>query len=181
MNRTDSFEKIKITKASTNKVVCNVYYDSFAIEKVRFQNANYTDKSSIDCYLDFEEVAFLANDAATGRLIKKLDAGEKIQYMTGSKSSKNYDGSPESRILSFAKSGDKIFINMSRGRGKLGDKGQIMPDGTPDLKIGVPMSVDKFRSMLIYADKWITAYLAKYANRLIREAEEERNAKNNNK
>ena len=33
MNRKDQFEKSKITKASTNKVVTNVYYDAFNIEK----------------------------------------------------------------------------------------------------------------------------------------------------
>ena len=57
MDRTDNFEKYKITKASTNKVVTNVYMDAFGIEKVRFQNVNYKDKNSIDCYLEFEEVS----------------------------------------------------------------------------------------------------------------------------
>ena len=76
MNRKDSFEKNKITKASTNKVVCNVYLDSFGIEKVRFQNANYSEKTSIDCYLDFEEIALLDADVKSGRLIKQLEAGQ---------------------------------------------------------------------------------------------------------
>lgn len=179
MNRTDAFEKQKITKAATKTVCCNMYFDSFGIEKLHIQNANFSDKTKIDCYLDFEEVVFIANDAGSGRLIKKLQAGEKIQYMTGSKSSKNYDGKPESRILSFGLSGDKVFINMSRGKGKLGDKGQIMPEGAPDLKIGVPMPIDKFRSMFLYANTWITAYLARYANALIREVDEERKANSN--
>ena len=184
MNRNDSFEKIKITKASTNKVVLNVYFDAFGIEKVRFQNANYNDKSSIDCYLGFEDVALIATDAASGRLIKKLEAGEKVQFMTGSKSSKNYDGAPESRILSFGLStngkGEKtVFVNMSRGKGKLTDTGAIQPDGAPDIKIGVPMSVDKFRSVMIYTYDWIKAYLARFTNNLVKEAEAERLARKN--
>ena len=82
MDRTDNFEKYKITKASTNKVVTNVYMDSFGIEKVRFQNVNYKDKNSIDCYLEFEEVALLATDAASGRLFKELEAsGKKVITM----------------------------------------------------------------------------------------------------
>ena len=181
MNRNDAFEKIKITKVSTNKVACNVYFDAFGIEKVRFQNFNYNDKTFIDCYLDFEDVALLANDAATGRLIKELDAGQKTVSMGGSKSSKNYGGAPESRILSLGKSGDKIFINMSRGKGKIGDKGQIMPDGAPDLKIGVPMPIDKFRSMMIYTYDSVKGYLPHMVNRIVREIEEDRkNYVNNN-
>lgn len=179
MNRKDTFEKIKISKASTNKVVCNVYFDSFGIEKVRFQNANYTDKTQIDCYLGFEDVALLATDAASGRLIRRLESGEKITFMTGSKTSKNYNGSPESRILSFGLStngrGEKtVFVNMSRGKGKLTDTGAITPDGVPDIKIGVPMPVDKFRSILIYTHDWINAYLAHLTNKLIRENEANR-------
>ena len=174
MNRTDKFEKNKITKASTNKVVTNVYLDSFGIEKVRFQNANYADKTSIDCYLDFEEVALLATDAASGRLIKELEAGQKTVSMGGSKSSKNYDGAPESRIFSLGKSGDKIFINMSRGKGKITDTGAIAPDGAPDLKIGVSMTVDKFRSLMIYTHDCVNAYLAHMINALVKQSEEDR-------
>ena len=175
MNRTtDKFEKAKITKASTNKVVTNVYFDSFGIEKVRFQNANYADKKSIDCYLDFEEVALLAADAASGRIIKELENGQKTISMGGSKSSKNYDGAPESRIFSLGKSGDKIFINMSRGKGKLTDTGAIAPDGAPDLKIGVSMPIEKFRSLMIYTNNWIQAYLTPFVNKLVKEVEEDR-------
>ena len=104
--------------------------------------------------------------------------------MTGSKSSKNYDGAPESRILSFGLStngkGEKtVFVNMSRGKGKLTDTGAIQPDGAPDIKIGVPMSVDKFRSVMIYTYDWIKAYLAKFTNNLVKEAEAERLARKN--
>jgi len=180
MNRSDNFEKSKITKASTNKVVTNVYYDSFGIEKVRFQNANYQDKNSIDCYLDFEEVALLATDAASGRLIKELESGQKTISMGGSKSSKNYNGAPESRIFSLGKSGDKIFINMSRGKGKLTDTGAIAPDGAPDLKIGVSMTVDKFRSMMIFTHDAVNAYLAHMVNAIVKQCEEDRKQYANN-
>lgn len=181
MNRTDNFEKSKITKVSTNKVACNVYYDAFGIEKVRFQNFNYADKSSIDCYLSFEEVSLLATDAASGRLIKELEAGQKTVSMGGTKNSKNYGGQPESRILTFGKSGDKIFINMSRGKGKITETGAIAPDGAPDLKIGVPMSIDDFRAKLIFTDKAVCAYLAHMVNAIVRQCEEDRmKASNNN-
>lgn len=179
MNRTDTYEKYKITKASTNKVVCNVYLDSFGIEKVRFQNASYEDKTSIECYLDFEEVALLAADAQTGRLIKQLDEKPKTISIGGTKSSKNYDGAPESRIMSLGKSGEKIFINMTRGKGKIGDKGQIMPDGSPDLKISVGMDVDKFRSMFVYTNNCVNAYLAHFITRLYKECAADREKFNN--
>ena len=181
MNRKDKFEKIKITKASTNKVCCNVYFDSFGIEKVRIQNSNYEQKTSIDCYLDFEEIALIAADVTTGRLIKELDAGQKTISMGGSKSSKNYNGAPESRIISLGKSGDKVFINMSRGKGKTTSTGAIAPDGTPDLKISVGMDVNKFRSMFIYTNNWINAYLAHFTNKLVKECEADRAAYNENK
>lgn len=180
MNRNDKFEKSKITKASTNKVVCNVYYDAFGIEKVRFQNMSYTDKTSIDCYLDFEEVALLAADSASGRLIKELEAGQKTISMGGSKSSKNYDGKPESRILSLGRSGDKIFINMSRGKGKITETGAIAPDGAADLKISVGMTIDKFRSLMIFTNQAVCGYLPHMVNKIVRECEEDRrNAANN--
>ena len=174
MNRTDSFEKAKITKASTNKVVTNVYFDAFGIEKVRFQNANYKEKTSIDCYLDFEEVALLATDAASGRLFKDLETGQKTITMGGSKSSKTYNGAPESRIMSLGRSGDKIFINMTSGKGKLGDTGLIVPDGQPDKKISVGMPIDKFRSMMIYTYDSVRGYLPHLVNKIVRECEEDR-------
>lgn len=174
MNRNDNFERAKITKASTNKVVCNVYFDAFEIEKVRFQNASYADKKSISCYLDFEDVALLAADAQSGRLIKELDAGQKTISIGGSKSSKNYDGKPESRIMSLGKSGDKIFINMSVGRGKLSDTGAIMPDGTPDTKISVGMSIEKFRSMMIYTHDCVCGYLPHMVNKIVKQCNEDR-------
>lgn len=178
----DAFEKLKITKASTNKVVCNVYYDAFNLQKVRIQNADYSKKESIDCYLSFEELALLAADAASGRLFKKLEANKDAYvFMKGSKKSKNYNGEPESRILRLGMStktnGDKtIFVNMSRGKGKLTDTGAITPNGDPDLKIGVPMPIDKFRSLLLITDKWVTAYIAGNVNQLVGEAQKERDA-----
>ena len=183
MSRTDEneFEKMKLTKASTNKVACNVYLDSFGINKVKIQNFEYDSKKSIECYLDFEELALIANDCMTGKLMKELDNGQKVLGMKGSASSKNYDGAPESRVLSIGKSGDKIFINMTRGKGKLGDKGQIMPDGQPDLKIGVPVTIDKFRSMMIYSYDCVKAYLAHSINQTYKEVNEARLKASTNK
>lgn len=177
MNRNDQFERFKITKASTNKVVTNVYMDSFPIEKVRFQNVQYESKASIDVYLDFPQVALLAADAASGRLFKQIDAAGKNGYtvqMAGTKSSKNYGGRPESRILSLGISGDKIFINMSAGPGKLSSTGAIMPDGPQDRKISVGMTIDDFRKMMVYTHDCVNAYLASMIPQLVFESEQNR-------
>lgn len=172
----NDFEKAKITKASTDKAACNVYLDAFSIGRVRIENFDYKAKNKIDYYLEFEEIALLAADVTNGKLIRELDKGPKQISIGGSQSSKNYDGAPESRILSFGKSGEKIFINITRGKGKLGDKKQIMPDGKPDLKISVGMPVDKFRSMLIYTHDTVNAYIATQIRARVTEVEEKRKA-----
>lgn len=174
MNRTDKYEKGKISKASTNKVITNVYFDAFGIEKVRFQNANYAEKTSIECYVDFEEVAILATDAANGKLMKELESGAKTVTMGGSKSSKRFNGAPESRIMTLGRSGDKIFVNMTAGKGKLNETGLIIPDGAPDKKISVCMPIDKFRSMIIYTYDCVRGYLPHMVNTLVRELEADR-------
>lgn len=186
MNENIDFEELKITKASTNKVVCNFYWTSFANKKgisgkLKIQNANYEAHTNIDCFLDFEDVAILAADCATGRIIKDLETNGKKEYMRGTPKSENYNGAPESRILSFQKSAnsDTIFVNMSRGKGKLTDTGAILPDGKPDLTIGVPVKVEKFRSMFIYANQVITAYLASVVGAKVRAYEEQKKTNTN--
>ena len=177
MNRNDQFERFKIIKVSTNKVVTNVYMDSFPIEKVRFQNVQYETKLSIDTYLDFSQVALLASDAASGRLFKQIEATNNHQLiiqMAGTKKSKNYDGQPESRILSLGMSGDKIFINMSAGPGKLSQTGAIMPNGTPDRKVSVGMTIDDFRRMMVYTHDCVNAYLSSMIPQLVFESEQNR-------
>lgn len=176
MNRENSFEKYKIFKVSTNKVVTNVYLDAFGIEKVRFQNASYETKQSIDCYLDFADVALLAEDARSGRLIKKIQASGKPMtiQMGGTKHSKNYDGQPESRIMSLGIANDKIFINMVAGPGRLGETGLIIPNGHSDKKISVGMSIDDFRKMMIFAHDCVNAYLSNMINTLVYESEQDR-------
>lgn len=182
MNRkSDDFEKLKIAKASTDKVVTNIYFDAFGIEKVRLQNANYQTKESISCYIDFENIALLAADVASGRLIKNLEAGQKTISLGGSKSSDHYNGAPEFRSVILGRSGDTIFINMSRGKGKITSTGAIAPDGKTDLKISVPMSIDKFRSMILYTHDAVNAYLAHMINQLVREYESDRRSNSNNK
>lgn len=175
-NRTDKYEKGKITKAATNKVVTNVYFDSFPIEKVRFQNSNFKDKSSIECYVDFEDVALLATDVASGRLFKELEAGQKTITMGGSKSSKRFDGAPESRVMSLGRVEDKIFVNMTAGRGKIGDTGLIIPDGAPDKKISVCIPIEKFRAMIIYTNQCVMGYLPHMVNSIVSELEADRAA-----
>lgn len=177
MNRNDSFERFKVTKVSTNKVVTNVYMDAFPIEKVRFQNAQYETKTSLDVYLDFSQVALLATDAASGRLVKQLEAtpDHKLTIqMAGTAKSKNYNGQPESRILSLGMAGDKIFVNMSAGPGKLSSTGAIMPNGAPDRKVSVGMTIDDFRRMMVYTHDCVNAYLASMIPQLVFESEQNR-------
>lgn len=178
MDRTNQYEKGKIFKASTNKVVTNVYCDAFPIEKVRFQNASYEDKTSISCYLDFSTISRLAADATSGRIFKLIEEDQYKKYtvsMGGTKNGK--DGKPVSRMMTLGLSGDKIFINMQEGPGKLSSTGAIMPDGTPTSKISVGMSKDDFREMMMYTHDWVSAYLGPLVHRLVKETSEER--KNN--
>ena len=69
---------------------------------------------------------------------------------------------------------------MSRGKGKLTDTGAIAPDGAPDLKIGVSMTVDKFRSMMIFTHDAVNAYLAHMVNAIVKQCEEDRKQYANN-
>lgn len=177
MKRDNSFEKYKVTKVSTNKVVTNVYMDSFPIEKVRFQNVQYETKQSIDIYLDFAQIALLAADAQSGRLFKQIEAAQNHQLtiqMAGTQHSKNYNGQPESRILSLGISGDKIFVNMSAGPGKVSQTGAIMPNGPQDRKISVGMTIDDFRKMIIYTHDCVNAYLSSMIPQLVFESEQDR-------
>lgn len=183
-NVTDEFEKIKITKASTNKVACNLYYDSFGIEKVRIQNFNYDQKVGIDSYIDFEDVIRIAADCMSGKIIKDIEkaGAENKQYSLGykgSKSSPNYDGKPESRQITFGLSGDKIFINMTRCEGVVDPENKtIKPnpsrDKSKDLKLSVGVTIDKFRSMFLTANAWINAYLSREVPALYDEANAKR-------
>ena len=175
MNRDDQFEKFKVFKASTNKVVTNVYMDAFPIEKVRFQNASYEEKTNISCYLDFSTVARVAADATSGRIFKLIEEDQYHRYtlsMGGTK--KGADGKPVSKTMYLGMANDKVFINMTEGPGKLSSTGAIMPDGQPTKKISVGMSKDDFREMFIYAHDCVNAYLGPMIHKLVKESEEER-------
>jgi len=192
MKRTENdFEKIKITKASTNKVACNLYYDSFGIEKIKIQNFDYASKQSIDSYIDFEDVIRIAADCMSGKIIKDIEKAqaENKQYSLGykgSKSSSIYDGKPESRQITFGLSGGKVYINMTRCEGVVDpENGTIKPNATrdksKDLKLSVGVDVDKFRAMFLYADAWIKAYLSREVPLLYDEVDQKRkeNSKTN--
>ena len=152
-----------------------MYCDSFAIEKVRIKNSEYGgEKNSIECYLDFSEIALLSADCLSGRLFKELATTKKVVSRGGSKSSKNYNGAPESRIMALGMVENKIFINMSTGRGRLSDTGAILPDGAPDKTVNVGMDADTFRAMIYYTHDCVNAYLASFINRLVKDSEESR-------
>lgn len=175
MNRNNDFDKYKIIRMSTAKSVTNVYLDSFPIKKARFSNATYADGKRVDAYVDFADLAILAEDVASGRFFTKLEAENKVTItMGGSKSSKKYNGAPESRIFEINKNSGKagcLFVNIMSGKGKLSQTGMIMPDGAPETKIGVSMSYADFRKMIIYTNNCANAYLASLINMLVRESE----------
>lgn len=192
MKRTgNDFEQIKITNASTNKAACNLYYDSFNIEKVKIQNFQYDTKQSIESYIDFEDVIRIAADCISGKIFKDMQTAQdaKQQYSLGYKGSKespNYDGKPESRQITFGLSGDKVYINMTRCEGvRDPENGTIKPapsrDKSKDVKITVGMSIEKFKSTFLYADAWIKAYLAREVPRMVDEAEAKRAKNSTNK
>jgi hypothetical protein len=63
---------------------------------------------------------------------------------------------------------------MSVGKGKLSDTGAIMPDGKPDDKISVGMSVEDFRAKMIYTHDCVNAYLAHMVNKIVKQCNEDR-------
>lgn len=174
MNRNDTYEKGKISKVTDENNVMNIYFDAFSIEKVRFQNACPTNKTSIECYVDFEDVAILAADAANGSLTDKSNMGQIFDYNGGSKSSKRFDGAPESRTMSIRFSNNLVFVEMTAGRGILSETGLILPDGEPDKKIAVVMPLKKFRSMIIYTYDCVKAYLSTMVNNIVNTLENDR-------
>ena len=187
MNRNKSkFDKYKVTTMSTKTACVNVYMDSFPIEKVRFQAMLY-DKSlpkeqrSINCYLDFEEMACLAEDCKSGRIFKKIQEAGKgglVISRGGSTKSKKYEGGIESRIISLGMTGEgdnaKVYVNLASGKGKTNATGLIMPDGAPDVKISVGLTPAAFRGKMLLANEEKCAYLAHMVNALVREAIAER-------
>jgi hypothetical protein len=178
MRRDNEFDKTKVMSISTAKTVTNVYFDSFAIEQVRFSNAEYATKKHADAYVDFSDMAILYSDAESGRLFTQLEnAGRLTISLGGSAHSKKFNGAPESRIFEIAKNPTKagyLYVNISSGKGKLSQTGMIMPDGAPETKIGVNMTYKDFRKMVLYTNEFITAYLAGFVNKLVKEAEVER-------
>lgn len=174
MNRTDIYEKGKITKSSSGDIATNIYFDAFKIEKVRFQNMDYPNKSSIDCYVSFEDLALLATDVISGSLFEDLKAGPKTLSMGGTKSSKKYGGAPESRVMSIDMEENEVFLTMSSGKGNLTDTGLIIPESTVDKKITVTMHVNKFRSMIIYTYDCVRSYLTTMVSSIVDELENDR-------
>ena len=182
MKRDDKYEKYKITKVSTDKVVTNVYMDAFHLEKVRFQNVLYKDaKNDIKVYVDFSVIARLAADVTTGRLFKKIEeeknnpdnkSGKYIINMGGNL--EGNDGKPLPRVMDLGISGNTIFVNMQEGPGREGDTGLIIPNGTPTKKISVPMSFEDFREMILYTNEWVRAYLVTMVRKLAMENDAER-------
>lgn len=173
MNRNDSpFELRKIAQISSNKVGIATYMDAFddPLEKVRIQAVEYSSGKTIQAYIDFGDFLRIAEDVKTGRIFRKLDETGKQETLSmgGTVKSSNYDGNPESRIISIGKMNDKIFINITRGRGKLGPTGLIIPDGQPDLKLSASTTIDGCRSFFILTEAFVHAFLASHVGKLMK-------------
>lgn len=176
----DYFREITLTGFSTNKAGTTFFADSFNIKKVRVQNGLFgSNTDTIVCYLDFDQFAALAKDAESGRLFKKLDENGPMQlYIGGSKNSKRRDNGLESVTMNIAKSGDKIFVNMSAGPGKTVANGAIQPDGQADLKISTATDVETFRTKIMYIYDCIKAYLPRIIANMVNIAETNRQQNN---
>lgn len=182
MNRQNSFEKYKIYATSTNKMALNAYMDSFGIEKVRIQAMLYDktlpkEQRSVTCYMNFSDFATLNADCESGRIFKKIQEAGNTGYVLsrgGSTKSKQYEGGVESRIITLNLAGEKLFFNMSRGKGKTSNTGAIMPDGKPDVKIGFPLEPATFRTLIMEISKYIDAYRSYLVPKLVAEAIAER-------
>ena len=183
MKEENSFEKRKLMKISTDKVVCNVYMDRFMDRKVRIQVAEYGgEKRSISANLDFDEMALFDADCLTGTMIKKIEkaAAEGKQYSLGYKgspSSSNYGGKPESREITIGRMEKNgvatYFFNIIRREGLTTSTGAIIPnkqrDTSKDVKLSVPMSQDDLRTLFIYSYDCAKAFMVPYFTSLVKQ------------
>lgn len=175
MNRTDIYEKGKITKStSTETIALNIYYDAFSIEKVRFQVIDYVNKDSIESYVDFEDIAILANDIKNGKLLEEIKNVPKTISIGGSKTSKKYDGAPESRVMTFELNENVVIVKMTSGKGILSDTSLILPDGEPSKELSVSIPIDKFRSMIIYTYDCVRGYLPQMISKIVADLNNDR-------
>lgn len=166
-----NFERFKIYKSSTNKVAMSAYLDSFGIDKVRIELANYEPYNSISYYLDFPVIFRLANDINSGKLNHDLAQGQVLLGMGGSKSSKVYNGKPEAKTLTIAKSGDKVFLNVTSQEGKLINNGLISGvKGSPLTRISIPLDNNTFKEFVFMCKVYIESYLSSKVPNLVNEA-----------
>lgn len=174
MRRKTKYDMSKLTQVANNKSVVSVYVDAFPIEQVKFKFAEFENASnSIDIYLSFEEVLRLTQDCKSGKLFKDATSNQYGLQIAFGGSIKN--GTPESRVLGLKMSGDKVYLNAQKGKGKQNSTGAILPDGSPDVKVSVGMTIDTFKGMMLYTESAINAYLVPFINYMVKIAEENRN------
>lgn len=183
MKRDNDFEMSRIAKASTSKVVVETHMDSFNIEKVSIRAVEYATGKMVQAYLDFDDFLLISQDVKSGRMFKELaSAGQnKTLSMGGTANSKNYNGMPESRIIALGMSGEKVFLTLSMGRGKLNQTGLIQPDGQPDLKLTVAMTVDDCRKFFITTEAFVNAYLVTLVSKQMKQIAQKREEYNRNR
>lgn len=175
MDRTKgSLDRYLVAKLSTNKVVCNISFDSFPIEKVKFLNAQYNPHKMIEAYIDFDDFYIIAEGCRTKKFFENI-AKEPVKFMGGRKKNSKYGDAPESHVIKFRLGTDRqsVFIDITVGKGRLGNTGLIIPDGAPEESISVPVKIPEFVKAVFYTEKMIDAYLVKMVNGLIVEKEAE--------
>lgn len=180
MKRTSDFDKTKLTQVANNKSVVAVYVDSFPIEMVKFRFAEFENaQNSVSIYLSFEDTLRIAEDVKSGKIFKDIQGSSyPIQVTHGgtpAARANRADHKAEARLMTFGMQKDKIYVNAQSGPGKELQTGFIQPDGAPENKISVGMSIEDFRGMFIYTAAAINAYLPAIVRQLVTAAEQARN------
>lgn len=179
MKRTSEFDKTKLTQVANNKSVVAVYVDPFPIEMIKLRFAEFENaQNSVSIYLSFEDTLRIAEDVKSGKIFKDIQSSNyPIQVTHGgtpANRANRADHKAEARLMTFGMQKDKVYVNAQSGPGKELSTGFIQPDGNPENKISVGMSIEDFRGMFIYTAAAINAYLPTLVNQLVSTAEKNR-------
>lgn len=196
--------KSQIIRKDGKGVIFEVMDTSFNIEKVLFNFQKYDKdapagqkvQDRISMYMDFAQVLRLANDfALTGRGYQKMQAEKKQAEQGGGKywgtqiamggtstaslarqNRSRKDGKPEFRALSIMPSykNNAIALSAVSGPGKVTSTGGYAPDGTPDSKVQLALSIDDWMEVLLITKAAIEAYLSYKYSTLYPKVQEER-------
>lgn len=183
MNRKTEYDKYKLASVSSKNAIVHTYADAFSIEKVRFQIVEYQTGAQQSFYIDFSQMALLATDSASGKLIaeiRKSERGNKLIQRAGTSKSPKFDGKPEYRTVSIALKDDTVFLNIQSGIGEIIKNGAIKPTSHIDNKLSVAMTIDAFRTLMIYTNNCVNAYLSSFISNMVIDANKTRQQQYNN-